>query len=82
MGRLWAQAQIFQVLPDRLLVLQVVMLLHQTFEQLLVARSPHLLQLDWPEFFESADDRRGVDQHRCGSGTPDERVESLEADGR
>src|SRR4051794_21464315 len=45
--------QIFQVLPDRLLVLQVVMLLHQAVEQRFVARSPHLLQHDWPEFFEN-----------------------------
>ena len=38
--------------------------------------------LDGPEFLESAGDRRGVDQHGCGSGTPDEGVESFKADGR
>jgi hypothetical protein len=58
------------------------MLLHQTVEQGFVARSPNLLQLDGPELLESAGDRRGVDQHRGRSGTPDEGVESFKADGR
>src|SRR5580692_7673273 len=55
--------QILQVLPNWLFVLQVMMLLHQTVEQWLVARSPHLLQLDWLEFLECTGDRRRVDQH-------------------
>jgi hypothetical protein len=42
--------EIFQVLPHRLLILQVMMLLHQTIQQRFVTRSPHMLQLDGPEF--------------------------------
>ena len=74
--------QIFQVLPHRLFVFQIVMLLHQAVEQRLVARAPRLLQLDRLEFLEGAGDRRHVDRHRCGSCPPDEGIESLEADGR
>src|SRR5450755_1596045 len=40
--------QVLQVLSDRLFVFQIMMLLHQTVEQRLVARVPPLLQLDGP----------------------------------
>src|ERR1700733_12709001 len=66
-------SQIFEVLPNGLLVFQIMMLLQQAVEQRLVPRAPHLLQLDGPEFLEGGGDRRGVDEHRWGSGTPDER---------
>src|SRR3984893_18460010 len=69
------------MLPNWLFVLQVMMLLHQTVEQRLVAGSSHLLQLDGLELFERSGDRRHVDEHRCGSGAPDKGVECLEADG-
>ncbi len=81
-GASLSPSQIFEVLPHGLFVFQIMMLLHQTVEQGLVARSPHLLQLDGLEFLEGAGDRRRVDEHRRGSGATDEGVESFEAAGR
>src|SRR3954453_1693553 len=42
--------QIFQVLSNRLLVGQVMMMLHQTVEQRFINRSSDLLQFDGPQF--------------------------------
>ena len=42
--------QILQMLANRLLVTEVMMLLHQAVEQRLVARSPDLLQFNGPQF--------------------------------
>ena len=74
--------QEFKALKPDLQVMAFVTLLHQAVEQRLVARAPHLLQLDGLELLEGAGDRRRVDEHRCGSCSHDEGVENLVADGR
>src|SRR6266851_946212 len=52
--------QILQVLAYRLLVAQVVILLHQAVEQRLFRRAPHQLELDRPHLAQRASGLRGV----------------------
>ena len=52
------------MLAHRLFIAQVMMMLHETVEQWLVAGSPYLLQLDGLQRPESFGDRRSIEQHR------------------
>src|SRR3954447_5547740 len=55
--------QIFQMLSNRLLVSQVMMMLHQTVEQRFIGRPSHLLQIEGPQLPQHAGDRSRVDEY-------------------
>ena len=63
-----APHDVLQVLADGLLITQVVMFLHQTVEQRLIASAPHLLDLDRQEPLQSVFDWSRIDQD--GGGLP------------
>src|ERR1017187_5043108 len=61
--------KIFEMLAHRLLVAQVVVVLHQAVEQRLIGGAPHRLDLPRAQSRKRHGQRRGVEQDRLGPGT-------------
>ena len=61
---------ILEMLPHRLLITEVVIVLHQAIEQRFVYRAPRGLDLNRAQRPQRHRQRRGVDQDRLWPGTP------------